>query len=359
MGAYCAQATSISTNGYRVHVQSGPGSANKCAPLFAEGQSGFIDRVIDSWLSRGDYKVESLERLKNFELGLESDRSTWYSLINEKNDFWVSVRVFDGAKKNTNASDKSYQLPMERKFPSLNVRSIFGDRVIELGLLDVTKGTDGGMEALFHHVAKNLKSDADLWSSTIVITAREANARLYRSRIGFEDVANAAGELIKTPDGMHVMSMTVSEFVGRFYGRRLYPVKSGDKDEWQESYRALKDAIAWLNRYSSETVNKVRKMQTSPIFGAHPDIDPNIDMNGPLQRWQKLVGELHEAIVKEDMVRFEYLRNQLVNDVQSYEPVHVSTTRLNVRVGGAFGGGFSYPVEIKQYQLRKNSIFGF
>jgi hypothetical protein len=333
-----SEANNFYTNGYRVRVFSVEGTT--CRRVYDHSYvPPLLSKVFKSWHGRRDYKHESLLRLQDFELSLPEDRTKWLSIEKDTDssvDDRATIRFFDGRKTSNDAKEADYLLPMERKFPNLEIRNVLGNKLLELGLLDVTIGTDGGMDSLFHHFSKLIMNYENLDKTHILATARPANARLYQSQLGFTEVIGHDGKPMKTADGMSVLSMNSMAFIAKFFGKRIYPVRRGDTDQWQEYYQEQTLRIKKTMDFASHVAASIDIWQGNGMMSAGVRVlNSNVSASRLRQQWTGLLEKAKSALANEDFENFTALVDQVWNQAYDFEPVVTHYTHIpqTMRIG--------------------------
>ena len=308
------------TNGYQVYTTlDSKGLQLKCADIFQLNKNDqFINRVLSSWSSRGDYKPESIERLRKFERSLNPEDVFWFSLNHESRDHWVAIRLFHGM--DSQIKNISQKIPLEQKYPEINVSEKF-KHVIELGMLDVTKGTEDGIESLFNQVALFIRQNRDFHNSTIIISSRPANARLYKQKLGVQDLIDDRGVNMTTPDGMNIMFISARDFANRFYSNKVYPNIKGEENIWSTYLNDnLNSSVTLISQYADKVSNEVLYLQQTLING-RPSISTDVNIIELKSQWQKEIKELLYLLKLQEFDQFKSLRSDLYRRIRNYQPV--------------------------------------
>lgn len=364
------------TNGYKISlIKPQSVNAQKCQELFRNQSNQFetklmvtpelVDRVLNSWSSRGDYSEASLTKLKKFEETLDADRTTWFVLEN-KEQHHAAIRLYEGIY-HPSLNSETAKLPMERKFPNLEIRKYPKEPVMELGLLDVIIEVNNGPKALFHHVSKylkkkyydtikdNLSETEDSAPNRIVITAREANAKLYARNYGFNYLLKENTPL-QTTDKMFVMEIPIAKFIFLYYGKKIYPSTKGQEDYWQKFFEGYKSELRSLERYAYFIAEKIREYQNpaQPMI-ASPKLSDPISYSTLLSHWLSKINSMKEDLINEKIRDLEYQMSSLNHEIWGWEPVVAYTSKFNTRIGSSWFG-FTQQVSTEVYKFRRETV---
>ena len=215
---------------------------------YSQHTRDWLDKTLSEWSQSGHYTPENIEFLRQREMALPPERTSYYSF--EYAGRLSGIRIFDGSSLplidsvmwgEIDSRDSRTSIERHYSYRFAERDSPGDDYLWEVGLLSSPNFFTEGVVSNFHQLARNLDrnynmnqmaafgstSQVDKLKFMIYGVSRSALVERYET-LGFEKVIDEqTGNLVTFDDGMFLIRMSGATLLRNFFWERPYPETEG------------------------------------------------------------------------------------------------------------------------------------